>query len=204
MKMLNLIDVPLFYINMEEATQRREKMEGLIERVGFKNATRVEGPKKDHPWHGCAAGHLAAMRAGGEPPFIVLEDDCVAKTMRHLASLSIPEDADCLYLGISDRGLENSVDFFRHDRELVRLHNMLGAHAIMFLTKEYTKACTELAEECVAQRGRAALDISYARIMKDWNVYALACPLFYQEKCVLKTNIRFKMDCPYIDDSVES
>ena len=192
MPLINLKDIPVYYINMEEAVQRHIEIKNVIKEFGFKKASRIEGPKEHPP----ASGLLEAV-SKQKPPFIVLEDDCRIKTKNSI--IEIPEFADCVYLGICDRAFIGTVQFFQYNRDLVKLHDMLSTHAMLFLTEEYCAECIRVTFECV--RAPQHVDIAYSKIMKDWNVYALAEPIFYQEKCVLRTNIRFKTDCPYIDDS---
>ena len=197
---IKLHDISVFYINMDDAVDRRVEMEKLLHKRRFKNVTRVKGPKKQHPWHGCASGHLAAMQ-NRKPPFIVLEDDCRLKT--DVGLVDVPNDADCLYLGIANRGTTDDVKFFRHGHsdQIVRLYDMLSAHAILFLSEAYYRDCVKIAQECV-DHGEKALDVAYAKNMPYWKVYALANPLFHQAECCLKTNVRFKTDQQYIDDSL--
>ena len=84
-----------------------------------------------------------------DPPFIILEDD--ATPINFKPEIEIPDDADAFYLGISSWGRMNghSGPFVQYqedvDGELLRVYNMLGTHAILYLTPEFVSVCKKVA-----------------------------------------------------------
>mgnify|MGYP003632995075 CR=1 FL=1 len=176
---LDLREIPVYYINMKEDVVKRERMEYLGKSAGFKNFNRVEGIRLPIP-AGCAASHLSVMK-DKKPPFIILEDDCVIKSF--IPEISIPDDTDALYLGISSWGRLDS-----HSGEYVltsqvnsgflRVYNMLGTHAMLFLSERYVSACKAIAD--YSMQLPAHLDVGYAEVQKYYTIYAFDDPMFFQ------------------------
>ena len=188
MMKLDLRDIPVYYINMASAVDRRKQLEILVKDAEFKNCTRIEGVVKEDSREGCAASHLTIMQ-NNKPPFIVLEDDCIIKNYKPL--INIPDDADAVYLGISSWGrLESKsgphVMIDPVNDELIRIHNMLSTHAMLFLSDKYCSMCEQVAE--FSARNSEHIDIGYAEIHKYFNVYAFNDPMFYQSSSAEATN----------------
>jgi hypothetical protein len=38
---INLLDIPVFYINMEKDVEKRENLESSLKKLGFKNVQRI-------------------------------------------------------------------------------------------------------------------------------------------------------------------
>ena len=98
---LDLRDIPVYYINLDSAVDRREAMEEMTKKLGFKNVTRVEAIKHPRGSIGSGGSHDLILSIH-KPPFIILEDDCKALSVDTL--VDIPDDADAFYLGISSWG----------------------------------------------------------------------------------------------------
>ena len=73
---LKLTDLPVVYINLDEQTDRKETLEKNLKDLGFKNIIRVSGFKDPDPNRGCAYSHALGLEEV-DPPFILLEDDCM-------------------------------------------------------------------------------------------------------------------------------
>jgi hypothetical protein len=95
----------------------------------------------------------AASDSGFEP-FMILEDDIDVTPHFHDLNnhhyFSYPQDADCLYFGLTSAGmggswktLHTAVDAWDGDYDLnqqwTQIHNMLGSHAIMIMSPEFMK-----------------------------------------------------------------
>lgn len=114
-------------------------------------------------------------------PFIIFEDDCRVKNFDPI--ISFPDDADAVYLGISSWGRMNShsgpcVQYEKVDDNLVRVYNMLGAHAILYLSVEYASLCSKISIH--ASNIADHQDIGFAEVQRYYNVYAFDDPIFYQ------------------------
>ncbi len=182
---LDLRDIPVLYINMDKDVGKRERIENHIDRLGFKTKIRVPGVvHRDGPLAGCALAQYNALYEV-DPPFIILEDD--ATPFDYNPIISIPDDADALYLGISSWGRMNSHSgpfvqweyYFKEvDINLLRVYNMLSTHAILYLSLEYISVCKKIAYH--HHEINEHVDIGFTDIQKYYNVYAFNQPLFYQ------------------------
>lgn len=179
---LKLTDIPVVYINLDEQTDRKEKLESSLEELGFKTVIRVSGFKDSIGKRGCAYSHAIALEEL-DAPFILLEDDCVP--LNFVDEVEIPDDADAVYLGISSWGRMNGhsgpcvqwEEVEDHDG-LLRVYNMVGAHAILYLNPDYIDLCKRIAYHgyLIADHH----DIGFADIQKYYDVYAFDEPMFYQ------------------------
>ena len=182
---LDLRDIPVVYINMDRDVDKRERIENHIDRLGFKTKIRVPGVvHQDGARAGCALAQYNALHEI-DPPFIILEDD--ATPFDYNPIISIPDDTDALYLGISSWGRMNSHSgpfvqweyYFKEvDINLLRVYNMLGTHAILYLNSEYISVCEKIAYH--QHNINEHVDIGFTDVQKYYNVYAFDQPLFYQ------------------------
>ena len=59
-----------------------------------------------------------------------------------------------------------------------RVYNMLGAHAILYLSKEYVSLCSKISDWYCKEEYHQ--DIGFAEVQKYYNVYTFDDPIFYQ------------------------
>ena len=180
---VNLTDIPVYYVNLEGEDEKRKHTESMLKNLGFKyvhrfNAIRHEAGRII----GCARSHYSILSTA-KPPFIILEDDC-ALNKEFVPEIDLPEDTDCLYLGISHWGrYMNHSGPFVHTKgisdEFVRVYNMLATHAIAYFSKEYVDICRRVAYH-YGYEIENHLDIGFAEIHKLYNVYSYDEPLFRQ------------------------
>jgi hypothetical protein len=86
------------------------------------------------------------------PPFLVLEDDCVFNQQFHPV-WDVPSETDALYLGVSDFALETPGQFSwgrqfanqwePYDPSFLRIRNMLARHAVVYLSAAYCERVIE-------------------------------------------------------------
>lgn len=177
---LNLTELPVLYINLDRDIEKRLRLQNYLKGIGLKNVIRIPGKEASNGKAGCAAAHAEALRHI-EPPFILLEDDCIPLFFRK--EIEIPDDADALYLGVSSWGRMNSHSgpfnqYEQIDKNLLRVYNMVGAHAIVYLTKEYTSLCKRIADH--GYKIQDHHDIGFAEVQKYFNVYSVDAPMFFQ------------------------
>ena len=182
---LDLRDIPAVYINLAQDKERNESMKLVLNDCGFKNIIRIDAKYTPaRPLAGCSISHYNALQEI-DPPFIVFEDDCIAKEYNPI--IRIPDDTDALYLGISSWGRFNShsgpfVQYEAITGNLFRIYNMLSAHAILYMNKEYISLCSRISKH--AYNIADHQDIGFAEIQRYFNVYAFDDPFF----CLLYTS----------------
>ena len=178
---LELKDIPAIYINLDKDVDKNESMKSMLNQCGFNNIIRVDAEyTPDNPLAGCSLSHYNALHEI-DPPFIVFEDDCKVKNFS--STINIPDDADAVYLGISSWGRMNShsgpfVQYEDLGDGLLRIYNMLSAHAILYLNQEYVSLCSRISEQATSIADHQ--DIGFAEIQRYFNVYAFDDPMFYQ------------------------
>ena len=180
---LNLIDIPVYYINLDDQDEKRKRTEAILKRIGFKYVERFSAIKHDAGRIiGCALSHYDILNRA-QVPFIILEDDCTLnKEVPEF--IEVPDNADSLYLGISHWGryLNHSGPYVHYSKvndNIVRVHNMLATHAILYLSQEYANMCKRISHH-FGYEVENHLDIGFAEIHKFFNVYSFDEPLFRQ------------------------
>ena len=177
---LDLRKITALYINLLQDTGRNNDMKKLFKTCGFESHYRIDAEYTPNSLAGCSLSHHNALNEV-EPPFILFEDDCVIKNFKPI--IEIPDDADAVYLGISSWGRMNShsgpfVQYEDLGDGLLRIYNMLSAHAILYLSQEYVSLCSRISEQATSIADHQ--DIGFAEIQRYFNVYAFDDPMFYQ------------------------
>ncbi len=177
---LDLRKITALYINLLQDTGRNNDMKKLFKTCGFESHYRIDAEYTPNSLAGCSLSHYNALNEV-EPPFILFEDDCVIKNFKPI--IEIPDDADAVYLGISSWGRMNShsgpfVQYEDLGNGLLRIYNMLSAHAILYLNQEYVSLCSRISEQATSIADHQ--DIGFAEIQRYFNVYAFDDPMFYQ------------------------
>jgi hypothetical protein len=118
-------------------------------------------------------------------PFLMLEDD-VAKYREFPNYLTVPDDADLLYIGLSCWGLpeghnsgqRGSVDFLSVSADMIKITNMLSTHGIIVCSQKGAEKMLDALKESYDKD--IVWDIPITRKQKEINTYALKIPLVYQ------------------------
>ena len=183
-KPLKILDLPVYYINLDKDIEKRESIESLLEELGFTNVNRFSAKYHSTKGLGCAMSHNRLLKdlSGEQTPFIVLEDDVIANSFKD--TVNLPLDADAFYLGNSMWGIYNGkghrrISVERYTSDVFRIYNMLAAHAILYNNPEYVKFLARATEFPIYVHTNQ--DKARAETMKYWNVYAGKTPLFYQD-----------------------
>ena len=199
---------PVFWINIDSCKSRRVQMEQRMEELGL-NHSRVSGVACSTVTEGCAKSHLSILE-NNKPPFIILEDDCgiISESLNHKISDLYTSDMDCLYLGISSWAmaaldqknyLAARVTEPTHceptaNPNIIKIHHMLSTHAVLYLTQSYIDAAIKEIKKY--QLLNLPCDVACAEIQKQYNVFALNPPLFFQDeptnRPITKVNIHFE------------
>jgi GR25 family glycosyltransferase involved in LPS biosynthesis len=183
---IKLTQVPVYYINLESQTERNKETLDLLTSLNFNHISRSPGFPHRDTVIGCGMAHQNVLDSikDRDLPILVFEDDIAVTHFDHI--VEVPDDADALYLGVSimgtirgkhkERIIADKVDGYDH---LYRIHNMLAAHAILYLNKEYVKSLAKETKKCV--NSGKPVDIAMAKHMAKGNVYALDKPMFIQK-----------------------
>jgi hypothetical protein len=203
---LNITDIPVLYINLSFHEEKRNNIEKMLLKRGFKNVFRIEGvieknsTNQINPIIGCAKAKKNALNFSfsqfdENQPFIILEDDA-KETLFFKETIEVPDDFDAVYLGISTFGsvLFNNgeyhgvkyIEVLKINENIFKLYNMLSAHAILYKKNNYSKSLFSLYDHAISKNIHS--DIISANEMKKYNVYGLKYPIFYQSSSEKATN----------------
>lgn len=189
MRRYDLREIPFFYINLDDAKERDQKMKKILGDLEIKNFKRIDATRHSVGQAGTARSMLEAIETAINPivsplgiPFVVIEDDIEVKRWDPI--IHVPENADAFYLGISGWGRMNGhsgpfVQWENVHPGMLQVYNMLGGHAIMYLRQRYI----DLARRVCLHAGYVIEDhpdIGFAEIQRWHNVYAFDDPYFYQ------------------------
>lgn len=181
---INIRNLPSFYINLDVKEERRRSTEYTLKRLNFNQVKRVSAIEHEDPKVGCARSqHKVLSDTSISTPFLLMEDDCVYTGVKDF-EYEIPDDVDALFIGNSQwaRYLNFSGPFLHYkniDAKIVKVYNMLAAHAIIYFNEEFRQVCSRISKYS-GYEIMDHMDIGYAEIQKYYNVYALNDPIFKQ------------------------
>jgi hypothetical protein len=173
-----------YYINLEKDKANNQNLKDILNKYNFSDWRRAPGFSDNKKFNGVSLAHKNILESlkDYDKPFCILEDDIeVSKFSR---TISIPEDADAFYLGVSCMGgyngtHERQISAEKKSKNVYRIYNMLAAHAIVYLNSDYVKEMLRVIEFC--HKNDIPQDLGIVEVMKYWNVYGLNQPMFYQK-----------------------
>ena len=150
---IKLSDITVVYINLDEDTSKRQKIESMLGKYRFKEVLRLSATKAETFIQGCTISHARALEAayqvGG--PVLILEDDAIELNSLP-EELEIPDSTDAIYVGNYAIGLSEihgssqkwvvgptQIQANPISDGIYRVVSMLAAHAIIYVTDEYKK-----------------------------------------------------------------
>jgi len=186
-------DVRLDWITIESATDRHSRMNKLFDILGFQDTNQINGEIVDkenteflevqqEKNHKVADSHILSLQQSGQ--VLILEDDCwFTNTFDPI--IDVPEGADAIYLGTSVYGMvgttstPNGTKIVPVSERFDKPLNMLGLHAVLYLTEAYKQKTIE--NLLSAREKNMYCDEPVAIDMANHNVYSCALPMFYQK-----------------------
>lgn len=172
-------------INLEFQSRRRHRARNALTKLGL-DFSFIEGIA-DKPRHvGCSQSHLKAietLQVGGLP-FLVLEDDAIP-TPYFTPRVEIPPGVDLLYLGHSPYGWSRTLSgtpeiTARDSDQCLRVHSMLAAHAILYVTQAGVDAVAASIRRSISADRKERHDIGLCDLQQTLDVRATIRPLFCQ------------------------
>ena len=180
---VDITKLPAYYMNIDAEVDRKVKTEAVLKSAGIESPTRVSAVAHPVKKLGCSASHHKILgNREVQVPFVVFEDDLVYSGAPLV--YDIPDDADALYLGPTQWGrYMEHIGPFTHFKKteyegILRVYNMLMAHAIVYLNENFRDHCERIAK--MASEGRHHIDQGFADAMRVYNVYTVDRPVFSQ------------------------
>lgn len=203
---INLKNTEFYFLTTKQKTDPKYKH--IINILQNHNVTPINAILNIGKQKSGSMGHYSMIEHGLQnqdiktfKPFIILEDD-VSLYSELPSCITVPKDADIIYVGISAAGLKNN-DWKPGNRlyatdtnhNCVKIYNMLSTHAILICSLEGANIYKRCMIQNYATNG-IAWDVPLAKMQPTYNIYALKTPLFYQDKkwggCEHATKIRLK------------
>ena len=197
MKSLDLRKLPTKLINLDRQPDRLALVSSRLNELGIK-FDRFSAIPHERGIVGCGQSHLEVL-SNIKPGTLVFEDD-VVPTERYQPVIEIPEEADAIYLGVSnwgyvrphmDRAYHNVVMASQHDDNYKRVYNMCSAHAIVYLSERFIKGAANVAESCL--RRDIPWDLGLAAIQRHYTILTPNKPYFFQEDLPEYTNFTLEV-----------
>ena len=180
---INLQNLPVYVINLKQDVDKKKAMASLLKGAGFTNINWHPGVLAENKTVGVARSHnnLLKQLSSKDLPCLVLEDDVSIYDLK--TKINRPANADAYYLGNSSWGLyggagKKKISVQRVDEESHRIYNMLAAHAVVYLNREYVKFLEQATSFNISIKTNQ--DKARAETMKYWNIYSATRPMFYQ------------------------
>ncbi len=146
-----------------------------------------------------------------DEPILIVEDDInithwYLEKLKNGINISIPEDADAVYLGLYRYGIHPTKEglypkpfsLTTNDSEIVQIFNMLSGHAIIYKSKKYKEEIIKLFRD---ETNKQNNDVILARNIGRFKVYAFKKPIFFQDKKFNSYDIQW---CTYIEIGVDT
>jgi|10_taG_2_1085330.scaffolds.fasta_scaffold01408_15 GR25 family glycosyltransferase involved in LPS biosynthesis len=192
MKTLDLRTIPSVLINLDSQPKRLASVTGRLKEVDIE-FERFSGVQTDRGIVGCGLSHHQVL-SQIEPGTLVFEDDVVV-TPHFTPVIEVPEEADAIYLGVSNWGyvrpsqlaLYESVIATQYNDDYKRVFNMCSAHAIVYLSEKFIKGAVKIAASCLGRN--IPWDLGLAAIQRHFTIITPNKPFFYQEELPQYTNI---------------
>ena len=183
--MIDLRTIPVGVINLGTAERRRGRITAALEGLGI--TFRLIEAIAAQPRHfGCSQSHLKAVtELRGNGPFLVLEDDATPTT-DFQPVIEVPEGTGLLYLGHSRFGFSRSAgkigtpEITEDEGDFLRVHSMLAAHAILYLTEAGADAVTAAIHRSIDRRRPLRHDFALCDMQTKSRVLAVRRPWFTQ------------------------
>lgn len=191
---IQMSSLKTYYINLDSDIDKRKRMEDMLSEVNMNNVQRESGqiPKDEYfncgPYCiknaiGCGQCHESIYEKNDIFPFLVLEDDATLIKENFKEELNIPDECDCVYLGVSQVGLSTVkpglYNIEEYDDNFFRIRGLYSAHAILYLNKTYMIKHLKAIKECL--KTGWPFDVGFAKCQYDAIVLTPKKIWFYQQ-----------------------
>ena len=182
-KIIDIRDIPVMWTTCDKSLDRHKPMQEMLKGLCIK-ADKINGPITTPYTVGVAQGYIEAL-SKYKPPFLILEDDATLTETNPNTKFNVTENMDALYLGTSIYGrlqrMTRPGGVIAADAgNYMRIFNMLGFHAVIYLTEKYIDHVKETLNSWM-RNPVGGCDDPMAETMWKHNVYSVKNPTFYQK-----------------------
>ena len=178
---MRIQDLKVVYIcpdHNEKYHARKVHMDTMLAELGFKDIVHFKSGTEGYPK--CLANaNVEILTKYMNEPILLLEDDV---EFTGVSEFDFVYGADAIYFGLSTCGSHDTLEyndkdsiFSAYSQTQVRVQNMLGTHAILYITPTYKQAVINQLKNC-----KWHTDIAITRIQPNFRVLANRRPSFFQ------------------------
>ena len=178
---MRIQDFKVVYIcpdHNEKYHARKVHMDTMLAELGFKDVVHYKSGTEGYPK--CLFdANIDILTQYLNEPILLLEDDV---EFTGVSEFEFVHGADAIYLGLSQSAShptgnynEGQFQVGAYSATQVRVYNMLGTHAILYITPEYKRAVINK-----LRRSSGHMDIAITRIQPTYRVLANKQPSFFQ------------------------
>lgn len=153
-------------------------MDAMLTELGFKDFVHFKSGTQRYP-RCLADANIEILTKYPDEPILVLEDDV---EFTGVSEFEFVHGADAIYFGLSNAGGHATLNyndkdsvFTRYSDTQVRVQNMLGCHAILYISPRYKLAVINKLKEYTGH-----IDIAVSRIQPNFRILANKRPSFFQ------------------------
>jgi hypothetical protein len=160
---------------------RKTHMDTMLRSIGFQHIEHYKSGTENYP--DCLSlATIDILTKYMDRPVLFLEDDV---EWTGVTEFEMDPSADAIYFGLSRCGgsktrnhWEGQSQFTPHSETLARVQNMLGAHAILYITPAYKQAVINALKAHMGVKYNG--DVLMSRLQSNFTVLALKKPAFFQ------------------------
>jgi hypothetical protein len=178
---MRIQDFKVVYIcpdHNEKYHRRKVHMDTMLTELGFKDIEHFKSGTDGYP-RCLANANIEILTKYMDIPFLLLEDDV---EFTGVSEFDFVHGADAIYFGLSQCASHPTLDVNQgmcvtnfYSKQQVRVLNMLGTHAIMYITSNYKQAVIAAMKTAVGHT-----DIAISRIQPKFRILANRAPSFFQ------------------------
>jgi hypothetical protein len=153
-------------------------MDTMLAAVGFKDIVHFKSGTERYP-RCLADANIEILSRYPNEPILILEDDV---EFTGVSDFDFVYGADAIYFGLSTCGSHATLNYNDKDAvftpysdKQVRVQNMLGCHAILYISPQYKLAVINKLKEYTGH-----IDIAVTRIQPNFRILANRRPSFFQ------------------------
>jgi hypothetical protein len=178
---MRIQDLKVVYIcpdHNEKYHARKVHMDTMLAELGFKDVVHFKSGTEGYPK--CLANaNVEILTKYMNEPILLLEDDV---EFTGVSEFDFVHGADAIYFGLSTCGSHDTMNyndkdsiFSPYSQTQARVRNMLGTHAILYITPAYKQAVINQLKDC-----KGHTDIAITRIQPYFRILANRAPSFFQ------------------------
>lgn len=153
-------------------------MDSMLESIGFKDIVHFKSGTYGYP-RCLADANIQILTTYLDEPILLLEDDV---EFTGVEEFDFVEDADAIYFGVSlcaghptlNRN-EGFAVYSKYSQTQCRIRNMLGTHAILYISKAYKQAVINRLKTTMGHT-----DVAIARMQPNFKILGNIQPSFFQ------------------------